>query len=130
MARLRSARGGGGGPLRTLERLGVSRGVFGASKGWFYVGTGLWTFRKLKSFGERKPELLMQERLRPGDRLVIANGVATIESAAPAARSGSADHRKTGRRSRRKARRIARKSLLTQADLKRSRRRRRRSATS
>ena len=120
MARFRGRSGGG--ILRTVERLGVTRGVFGASKGWFYVGTGLWTLRKVRSLGERKPELLMSERLRPGDRIVIANGVATIESAeqrslasAPAPRS---------RRARRKQKRAARKDIITQADLTRRGRRR------
>ena len=78
MARYR--RGSGGGVLRSLERIGVTRGVLGASKGWFYVGTGLWTLRKVRSLGERKPEILLQEQLRPGDRVTIANGVATIWS--------------------------------------------------
>lgn len=113
MARMRARSGGG--LLRTVERLGVSRGVFGASKGWFYVGTGLWTLRKVRSLGERKPEVLLSERLRPGDRIVIANGVATIESAesrrAAAAPAGSS------RRARRKQKRAARKALVTQADL-------------
>lgn len=119
MARLGRRRGGGG-AFRTLERIGVTRGVFGASKGWFYVGTGLWTLRKLRSFGERKPEVLMRETLRPGDRVVIANGVATIESAS------QAQVREAGRKalSKRQQRRAARRSLVTQGDLSRRRRRR------
>lgn len=125
MAGLRAARGGG--ILRTVERLGVSRGVFGASKGWFYVGTGLWTLRKVRSLGERKTEVLMREPLRPGDRIVIANGIATIESereepATPA--TGKA----TSRRRRRKQKKAARRALVTQGDL--SRRARRRAARS
>ena len=85
MAR-RRARGlaGGGGLLRTVERLGVNRGVFGGNRGWFYVGTGLWTLRKVRGLAQRQPEILLRETLRPGDRMTIANGVATIVSA-PAA---------------------------------------------
>jgi hypothetical protein len=69
----------GGGWLRTLERAGVTRGLFGASKPWFYVGTGLWTLRTIRRLAERKPEILLSEQLRPGERMIIANGVATIE---------------------------------------------------
>lgn len=109
--------------LRTVERIGVSRGVLGASKGWFYVGTGLWTLRKVRSLGERKPEVLMSERLRPGDRIVIANGVATIESAPSRAATESGATGRS-RRARRKQKRAARRSLVTQADLTRRGRRR------
>lgn len=82
MAGRRGARSAkGGGILRMVERAGVTRGVFGTSKGWFYVGTGLWTLRKVRSLGERKPEILLSEVLRPGQRMIIANGRATIEDA-------------------------------------------------
>ena len=70
-----------GGLLRMAERAGISRGVFGASKGWFYVGTGLWTLRTMRRLAARKPEVLLSEVLRPGERLIIANGRATIDSA-------------------------------------------------
>jgi hypothetical protein len=120
MAR-RRARGlaGGGGVLRTVERLGVNRGVFGGSKGWFYVGTGLWTLRKVRGLAQRQPEILLRETLRPGDRLTIANGVATIVSApVPEAQLS-----RRGRKARKAAEarptrgRAARKAYLTQADL-------------
>lgn len=120
MAR-RGSVAGGGGILRTLERVGVSRGVFGSSRGWFYVGTGLWTVRKVRALGERKPEILLRETLRPGDRVVLANGVATIESAADTT-PGPAPR---GRRARRRQRRADRRALITQADLTRRGRRRR-----
>lgn len=120
MAGLRAARGGG--ILRTVERLGVSRGVFGASKGWFYVGTGLWTLRKVRSLGERKTEVLMREPLRPGDRIVIANGIATIESQTEPSVQG-ATGKAPSRRRRRKQAKEARKALITQADLSRRARR-------
>ncbi|MCU1499368.1 MAG: hypothetical protein JWM47_3321, partial [Acidimicrobiales bacterium] len=70
----------GGGLLGMAERAGIARGLFGGSKGWLYVGTGLWTLRTLRRLGERKPEILLSEELRPGQRLVIANGRATIDS--------------------------------------------------
>jgi hypothetical protein len=78
MARLRSGRRKGG-ILGTLQSIGMSRGVFGNSKGWFYVGTGLWTLRTVRRIAERKPEILLREEIKPGQKLVIANGRATVE---------------------------------------------------
>lgn len=66
--------------LRTVERSGIRRGL-GGSKGWFYVGTGLWTLRTVRRLAERHDEVLISEVLRPGERMIIANGRATIESA-------------------------------------------------
>jgi len=65
--------------LGTLERLGINRGVFGGSKGWFYVGSGLWTLRTVRRMAERKSEVLISEPIRAGQRIVIANGTATVE---------------------------------------------------
>lgn len=76
----RRSKSSGGGPLRTIERLGVSRGVFGSSKGWMYVGGGLWTLRTVRRMAQRKPEVLLREELAPGQRLIIANGRATLET--------------------------------------------------
>jgi hypothetical protein len=75
----KGAKKSGGGWIRTLERTGITKGLFGASKPWFYVGTGLWTLRTIRRLAERKPEILLSEALRPGERMTIANGVATIE---------------------------------------------------
>lgn len=113
---------GAGGVLRTIERVGVTRGVFGSSRGWFYVGTSLWVLRKVRALGEGRSELLVSEPLRPGERMVIANGVATIEAIGHQPSAG-ASHR-TSRRERRKQRRTARKDVTTLADLSRRERRR------
>lgn len=78
----RSKGSGGGGPFRSLERLGISRGVFGASKGWMYVGGGLWTLRTVRRLAQRKSEVLIREELAPGQRLIIANGRATLDTPA------------------------------------------------
>lgn len=128
---VRRSRGpaGGGGLLRTVERLGVNRGVFGGSRGWFYVGTGLWTLRKVRGLAQRQPEILLRETLRPGDRMTIANGVATIVSApvddAQLSRRGRKARRaRTDRAPRGRAARKAQKAYLTQADLSRRARRR------
>ena len=66
------------GVLRSLERTGIRKGLLG-HRHWFYVGTGLWTLRTIRRMAGDREEILISERLRPGDRIVIANGVATIE---------------------------------------------------
>lgn len=66
------------GVLRVVERSGLRKGMAG-SKPWFYVGTGLWTLRTVRRLAERKDEILVSEVLKPGQRIVIANGRATIE---------------------------------------------------
>ena len=70
----------GGGLLRTAERAGLRKGLNG-SKPWFYVGTGLWTLRTIRRMGERKTEILVSETLKPGQRIVIANGRLTVDEA-------------------------------------------------
>lgn len=91
----RRARGRSGrGLLRTAERMGIARGVFGASKGWFYVGTGLWTLRTMRRMAERKPEILLSEELKPGQRLVIANDRASLDGTAGAAESSGGRRRR------------------------------------
>jgi hypothetical protein len=79
MAR-RSSRGRSpGGVLALLQRTGVRKGVFGNSRGWLYVGAGVWTLRTVRRVAERKPEILLSEELRPGERLMISNGRATVD---------------------------------------------------
>lgn len=69
-----------GGLVRMVKWAGIDRRVFGSSRGWFYIGTGLWTLRTIRRLAARKPEILLSEVLRPGERLMIANGRATIDS--------------------------------------------------
>ena len=64
--------------LRTLEQTGFRRGLFGNSKAWLYVGTGLWTVRTLRRFAGRQTQILISEELKPGQKMIIANGIATI----------------------------------------------------
>lgn len=98
MAGRRAARGSKPGLLRTAERLGVNRGIFGGSKGWFYVGTGLWTLRTVRRLASRKSEILLSEELKPGQRLVIANGRATLDEVAAQAQTGGGTSRRARRR--------------------------------
>jgi hypothetical protein len=95
MARsIRPASGAGGGVFRMVERTGLRKGVAG-SKGWFYVGTGLWTVRTLRRMAARQEELLISEELKPGQRIVISNERISVE--------GTPTSAPTGRRASRKA---------------------------
>lgn len=101
MARTVSRRSSGIGIFRTIERTGLRKGLAG-NRTWFYVGTGLWTARTIRRMAERREEILISEPLRPGERIVIANGRATVEGTpAPLPR---------GRRARRKEQRRRRRS--------------------
>ena len=64
-----------------VERTGLRKGTTGASKGWFYVGTGLWTLRTVRKFAARKEEVLVSEKIRPGDRVLITNTGLTVKQA-------------------------------------------------
>ncbi len=94
----RGRKGKGGGLLRTAERLGVNRGLFGGSKGWLYVGSGLWTLRTVRRMAGRKTEILVSEEIGPGDRLVIANGRATIDHGPAELATPSTGRRRSRRR--------------------------------
>lgn len=106
MAR-RSLRGRRRGVFALVERVGITRGLFGGSKGWFYVGTGLWTLRKVRSLGQRNPEILLREELKPGQRLVIANDRLTLTEPEVAATvvARAVDGDRSGRKGRRARRR-------------------------
>lgn len=85
----------GGGLLRSAERLGINRGLFGGSRSWLYVGTGLWTLRTVRRLAQRRPEILLSEELKPGQRIVIANGRATIDDAPVTPVAGGRRRRRT-----------------------------------
>lgn len=70
------------GVLRRLEHLGMSRGRRG-SKAWLYVGTGLWTVRTVRRLADRREEVLIHEKLKPGERIIIANAIPTLDDPPP-----------------------------------------------
>lgn len=94
------------GVLRRVEHLGMSRGR-GGSKAWLYVGTGLWTLRTVRRLADRREEILISERLRPGDRLIIANNRPTLGE--PEAKPPK------GRRAKKKYRKAQAKAAMEQA---------------
>ena len=65
------------GVFRALERTGFRKGLLG-HRHWFYVGTGLWTLRTIRRMAGDREEILISERLKPGQRIVIANAASTV----------------------------------------------------
>lgn len=92
------------GILRVVERTGLRKGVEG-NKHWFYIGTGLWTLRTIRRLAGDREEIVISERLKPGERIVIANGRATID-----APDGSPILLPRGRRAQKKLAKAAKKA--------------------
>lgn len=105
MARSRTT-GSAGGLLRTLERTGMRKG-FGGNRSWLYVGTGLWTLRTVRRLAGPRTEVLISEELAPGQRMIIANGRATIDDGGPTEPVRGRKARKARKAERKAARRSA-----------------------
>ena len=67
--------------LQRLQRTGVRKGFAEGNGRWLAIGVGAWGLRKLKVMSQRQTEILVREELKPGQRIIIANGTATIEQA-------------------------------------------------
>lgn len=65
-----------------LRRTGFRKGVQG-NRAWLAVALSMWGAQKLRQLATREPEILISEELRPGDRMVIANGRATVDRVEP-----------------------------------------------
>ena len=68
--------------MRVLPRLqstGFRKGLREGNNTWLAVGVAAWGVRKLHTMSQRQTEILIREELKPGERMIIANGVATIE---------------------------------------------------
>jgi hypothetical protein len=57
--------------LTILQRNGVRRGVFGGSRGWFWVAVGTWGLRRLRRAIGSEPEVVYRGELRPGQAFRI-----------------------------------------------------------
>lgn len=57
--------------LRLLQTRGVSRGVLGGSRGWFWVAVVTWGLRRFRRMVGSEPELVYRGDLRPGETLQI-----------------------------------------------------------
>lgn len=109
MARsIRGPQSGGTGPMRMLERTGLRKGIEG-HRGWFYVGTGLWTLRTVRRLAGDKEEILVSERLKPGQSIVISNAVSTTDGS-PLVRPSRRRRRKAAKQAQKQATRRGRKA--------------------
>jgi hypothetical protein len=67
------------GPIvRILRRNGMRKGLLGGSRGWAAVAIGTWGYTTLKRLARRDPVLVLSEELKPGERIIISNGVPTL----------------------------------------------------
>jgi hypothetical protein len=65
--------------LAYLRRTGTRKGFMGDSKPWLYIGAASWAFRLLRRMSHRKPEILLLEELKPGERIIISNSRPTVD---------------------------------------------------
>lgn len=62
------------------RRTGVRKGVLGGNRAWLAVAIATWGWTKFKQVSERQAEVVLSEELEPGQRIVIANGRATVDN--------------------------------------------------
>lgn len=65
-----------------LRRTGFRKGVQG-NRTWLALGIAVWGAQRLRRLAQPEAEILLREELRPGDRMVIANGRATVDRVEP-----------------------------------------------
>ena len=65
--------------LAFLRRSGTRQGIMGDSKPWLYIGAASWGFRLLRRMAHQKPEILLLEELKPGERIIISNSRPTVD---------------------------------------------------
>jgi hypothetical protein len=59
--------------LRLLQSRGMSRGVLGASRGWFWVFVAAWGARRLRRAIGSEPTVVYRADLEPGHTLEIGH---------------------------------------------------------
>jgi hypothetical protein len=59
--------------LHFLERRGVSKGVLGSSRGWFWVAVVTWIIRRLRRAIGSEYELVYRGTLEPGEVVEIGH---------------------------------------------------------
>ena len=58
-------------PLRFARRMGLYRGILGGSRGWLVVGGLAYGARTVRRFMSRDTEIVLTERLRPGQPIAL-----------------------------------------------------------
>ncbi|MGH9209264.1 MAG: hypothetical protein ACRD2C_01135 [Acidimicrobiales bacterium] len=57
--------------LRMLQTRGVRRGVFGSSRGWFWIAVVTWGLRRMRRMIGSEPEVVFRGELKPGHAIQI-----------------------------------------------------------
>ncbi|HET6950564.1 MAG TPA: hypothetical protein VFI47_09325 [Acidimicrobiales bacterium] len=65
--------------LRQVQRQGVTRGVYGSSRVWFWVAVSAFVARRLRRAAGSEPDLVYRGELRAGEVLHIAHKPETYE---------------------------------------------------
>jgi hypothetical protein len=66
--------------LAYLRRRSTRKGIIGDSRPWLYIAAATWVIRLLRRTAFRKPEILVLEELKPGERIIISNSRPTVDS--------------------------------------------------
>jgi hypothetical protein len=80
VAKKRKQRARKRGLVEKLYQRAVQRGVRGSSRGWFAVAVATWAFRQARKLTSREEKVVLRERLKPGETLVITHRPETRES--------------------------------------------------
>ena len=59
--------------LRSIIRLGVTRGLFGGNRGWLALGAAAAGLRGLAKLARKEHEVVYSEDLEPGQSLLISH---------------------------------------------------------
>jgi hypothetical protein len=65
--------------LRTLQSRGVRRGVYGSSRGWFWVAVVTFGLRRLRRAAGSEYEVVYRGEVKPGEVLQIGHLAETYE---------------------------------------------------
>lgn len=65
--------------LRLLQTRGVSKGVLGNSRGWFWVAVATWVLRRARRMAGSEYEVVYRGEVRPGETLQIGHLPETYE---------------------------------------------------
>ena len=61
-----------------LRRTGFRKGIQG-NRTWLALGLVIWGAQKLRQLATRDAVVLVREELKPGERMIIANGRVTVD---------------------------------------------------
>jgi hypothetical protein len=59
------------------QRVGLSEGMRGRGSTWLAVGVGAWGLQRLRAMAVKEDEILLRERLGPGETITIRHETTT-----------------------------------------------------